>query len=92
MHAANVAAVDLIQEFRLRKWAREHYVPAHERNRHWHPIVLEEMEFRDRELATDRLSEAFLCQFIVPLAPSETHYLDEPHAIIPSPKSCQTFG
>ena len=32
------------EELRLRRWAREHYVPAHERKeKTWHPVVLDEM-------------------------------------------------
>ncbi len=34
--------VDLIEELRLRRWARENYVPADEREPSWHPIILEE--------------------------------------------------
>ena len=41
--------VDLIEEFRLRRWARENYVPAHDRSQTWHPIVLDEMRRKDAE-------------------------------------------
>jgi hypothetical protein len=44
-----VADVDVIEELRLRRWAREHYVPVDERSRSWHPIVLEEMSRKDQE-------------------------------------------
>jgi len=44
------ADVDLIEELRLRRWARENYVPAHEREPGWHPIILEEMRRKDREV------------------------------------------
>jgi hypothetical protein len=81
------AEVDLIQEFRLRKWAREHYVPAAGRNRQWHPIVLEEMEFRDEELAAERIVTEMSCRSFVPLEPAETYYLDDPHPVVPPPKS-----
>lgn len=81
------ADVDLIQEFRLRKWAREHYVPETGRNRRWHPIVLEEMEFRDEELAAERIADEMSCRSFVPLEPTETYYLDDSHPVVPSPKS-----
>ncbi|MBX7166607.1 MAG: hypothetical protein K1X74_09700 [Pirellulales bacterium] len=42
--------VDVIEELRLRRWARENYVSDELRNREWHPIVLDEMQKRDREL------------------------------------------
>jgi hypothetical protein len=41
--------VDFIEELRLRRWARENYVPAGERIRTWHPIILEEMGCKDQE-------------------------------------------
>jgi hypothetical protein len=43
--------VDAIEEFRLRCWAREHYVPPEQRDRAWHPIVLEEMHRKDGEVS-----------------------------------------
>jgi hypothetical protein len=42
--------VDFIEELRLRRWAREHYVPGAERERSWHPVVLEEMARKDLDL------------------------------------------
>ena len=39
----NVSRIDAIEELRLRRWAREHYVPASERPDHWHPLILNEM-------------------------------------------------
>ena len=44
-----VRDVDLIEELRLRRWARENYVPAAERDATWHPIILEEMNRKDVE-------------------------------------------
>lgn len=44
-----VRDVDLIEELRLRRWARENYVPAAERDATWHPIILEEMSRKDVE-------------------------------------------
>jgi hypothetical protein len=41
--------VDPIEEFRLRRWARENYVPNEQRDRAWHPIVHEEMRRKDGE-------------------------------------------
>jgi hypothetical protein len=41
--------VDFIEELKLRRWAREHYVPVDKRDRRWHPIVLEEMNRKDGE-------------------------------------------
>lgn len=45
------AAIDAVDEIRLRTWARRHYSPAGERDVNWHPIVLDEMEKIDREEA-----------------------------------------
>ena len=41
--------LDLIEELRLRRWARENYVPNDQRLDDWHPVVLEEMQARDAE-------------------------------------------
>lgn len=41
--------VDLIEEVRLRTWARLNYHSPEERNRKWHPIILDEMARRDLE-------------------------------------------
>jgi len=41
--------VDFIEELRLRRWAREHYVPSDDRDGRWHPIILEEMNRKDEE-------------------------------------------
>jgi hypothetical protein len=45
-----VQDIDLIEELRLRRWARENYVPAGERDATWHPIILEEMSRKDGEV------------------------------------------
>ena len=41
--------VDFIEELRLRRWAREHYVTNEQRQQTWHPVVLEEMAKKDNE-------------------------------------------
>jgi hypothetical protein len=41
--------IDLIEELRLRRWARENYVPAQQRQHSWHPIVIDEMAKKDSE-------------------------------------------
>jgi hypothetical protein len=52
--------LDLIEELRLRRWAREHYVPRSQRERTWHPVVLDEMERKDRDLSQGIVSYASL--------------------------------
>ena len=48
--------VSLIQELRLRQWARRNYVPAElRRDDEWHPLVLDEMRCRDAERQEDSL-------------------------------------
>jgi hypothetical protein len=42
---------DFIEELRMRRWARENYVPTGERDRAWHPIILEEMRRKDGEVS-----------------------------------------
>jgi hypothetical protein len=41
--------LDFIEELRLRRWARENYVPQVRREKNWHPIVHDEMHRRDSE-------------------------------------------
>ena len=45
------AEVDFIEELRLRRWAREHYVPRECRETSWHPVILDEMDRRDLEVS-----------------------------------------
>jgi hypothetical protein len=51
MLSSVAADVDFIEELRLRRWAREHYVPLSQRERSWHPVVLDEMGRKDVEMA-----------------------------------------
>jgi hypothetical protein len=44
-----MAELDFIEELRLRRWARENYVPTGQRQHSWHPVVHEEMEKKDQE-------------------------------------------
>jgi len=48
--------IDLIEELRLRRWARENYVPTGERDTAWHPIILDEMGRKDREASPAALA------------------------------------
>ncbi len=41
--------LDLIEELKLRRWARENYVPQTQRNGTWHPVVHDEMTRKDSE-------------------------------------------
>jgi hypothetical protein len=49
--------LDLIEELRLRRWARENYVPPENRQRTWHPVVHEEMNKKDNEKGSPRSSK-----------------------------------
>ena len=44
--------IDFIEELRLRRWARENFVPAELRQETWHPVILEEMDRKDVEMST----------------------------------------
>lgn len=41
--------LDPVEEIRLRTWARQNYAPQGERNRSWHPVILDEMRRKDHE-------------------------------------------
>ena len=49
MISSVVADLDFIEELRLRRWARENYVPQGQRQTTWHPVVHQEMEKKDHE-------------------------------------------
>jgi hypothetical protein len=42
--------LDFIEELRLRRWARENFVPEDLRQATWHPVIIEEMTRKDREI------------------------------------------
>lgn len=46
-----MAELDFIEELRLRRWARQNYVSPEQRDRSWHPVVLDEMDKKDLEMA-----------------------------------------
>jgi len=41
--------VDFIEELKMRRWARENYVPRDKRQGTWHPVVHDEMEKKDQD-------------------------------------------
>lgn len=51
MGSSLASEVDMIEELRLRRWARENYVPRDQRHTSWHPVVLDEMTKKDHESA-----------------------------------------
>jgi hypothetical protein len=59
MTSSGLADVDFIEELRLRRWARENYVPESQRQTSWHPIVHEEMSRRDVERSEADLTPAY---------------------------------
>jgi hypothetical protein len=59
MLSSVAAEVDFIEELRLRRWAREHYVPRNQREISWHPVILDEMDSKDREMA--EVEPVFTC-------------------------------
>ena len=56
MLGTSTAEIDFIEELRLRRWARENFVPATQRDTAWHPIILEEMSRKDGEAAFNALA------------------------------------
>jgi hypothetical protein len=57
MASGSSTQIDLIEELRLRRWARENYVAPEQRNQTWHPVVLEEMSRKDLEAQARRQAE-----------------------------------
>ncbi len=84
MSERSVRGLDVLEELRLRRWAREHFVAAEERDATWHPIVLEEMEQKDRELADAALLQPRPATGgLVPLAPASGRFyiIDDAHSM-----------
>jgi hypothetical protein len=50
MLSSVASEIDFIEELRLRRWARENYVPPRQRELSWHPVILEEMNRKDVDL------------------------------------------
>lgn len=69
--------MDMLKEFRLRRWARENFVLPEERSADWHEVILDEMRIRDTELAA-MLSNGHIGSALVPLEPT-TYFFDVPH-------------
>ncbi len=49
MQSGQANEIDFIEELKLRRWARENYVPHTQRNETWHPIIHDEMGRKDHE-------------------------------------------
>jgi hypothetical protein len=49
MTSSVLAELDLIEELRLRRWARENYVPRSQREPSWHHIIHDEMSRKEVE-------------------------------------------
>ena len=77
--------VDPVKELRLRRWARENYVPAASRKDSWHFVVLDEMETRDAELAL-RIHGRPIASRFVPLAPTNLVVLHPAHTYPEEPR------
>lgn len=59
MMSSMSADLDLIEELRLRRWARENYVPYPQRLSSWHPVIHDEMGLKDRELRVEAAEPAY---------------------------------
>lgn len=71
--------LDAIDELRLRRWARRHYVAADQRNLSWHSVVLDEMRRKDKEHLGTASRQSYGA--LVPLAP---HGQELPGTVIPT--------
>jgi hypothetical protein len=62
MVSSVVGELDFIEELRLRRWARENYVPAGLRQPSWHPVVHDEMKKKDHEAGPSKFAAATYAQ------------------------------
>ena len=59
MVSSVTAEVDFIEELRLRRWAREHYVPESKRQTSWHPVIHDEMFRKDVETEVEDITPQY---------------------------------
>jgi hypothetical protein len=59
MSSSVLAELDFIEELRMRRWARENYVPPSERKHTWHPVIHEEMEKKEHEAKAPSTTPAY---------------------------------
>jgi hypothetical protein len=97
--------MDMVKELRLRRWARENYVPVEERSPDWDAVILDEMQIRDEDFASiiprdepgSKLVPLEPATFIFDtphLGPTSPHFLSKPEprsSILDSEWSCH-FG
>lgn len=69
--------LDLVEELRLRRWARENYVESEARLAEWHEVILDEMTRRDLER---QLESPCRRSGIVPLLPFN-YAENRPHSL-----------
>lgn len=84
MAPARETASDLIEELRLRRWARENYVAAEHRDPCWSAIVLHEMRCKDAELEQSAWHAPTGLR-AVPLIPDTGWRLHEAHVELEPP-------
>lgn len=92
MSRSTTPSDDIVNEFRLRRWARENYVPLEDRDPTWHAIVLDEMAHRDAERAELAATHSTSSAGYVPLAPIELNRLHGPHEAVREPNFLQTHN
>lgn len=71
---ADTLAVDLIEELRLRRWARENYCYAEARQASWHPLIHDEMRRIDEDVLADEAVDV-LAEDDVDSAPGDSTIL-----------------
>lgn len=82
------SALNLIDELKLRRWARLNYVRPELRSEDWHPAILSEMTLKDEELA-ENAEISSLGDEIVPVRDSRILRFDAAHPIGRANRSAQ---
>ena len=71
--------LDVVEEFRMRRWARENFVPAADRDADWHPVILDEMHCKELELREAGRTHS-AAGSLVPLVPGGFRVLHGAHS------------
>jgi len=70
--------IDFVRELKLRQWARQNFVPPESRKVSWHPVVLDEMRCRDREIEAITFNEGASGQEQQRRVPHSPHFSETP--------------
>lgn len=86
MRHEHAVVVDLIDELRMRAWARANHVPTDQRPDSWHPIVLDEMSRKDLDTVAWTSDDSGIGSAYVPVVPTNVYVVHPGHTGTDEPR------